>query len=154
MGRNTTILILNDSFDVIDKDPVGWWQATKEVALNTFLRKELTGRTGNVLGSAGVEYGFGGHANGFRVVCEDHADYTNVIAVGGNHATSLLRIHNGGRHHEEVDQVLLLRIAAAELGYDLEPRMTVKLHDRLRRAYELACERLVALGEHPPTVDD
>jgi hypothetical protein len=26
-------------------------------------------------------------------------------------------------------------------------------YDKLRRAYELACDRLVALGEHPPTVD-
>ena len=26
-------------------------------------------------------------------------------------------------------------------------------HDRLERAYSLASDRLVALGEHPPTVD-
>lgn len=146
MGRNTTILILNDAFSEINKDPAGWWEATKQAALQEYLFKSQH--------KTGVEYGFGSHSNGFRVICEDHADYTNLIAVGGNHASSLLRVHNDGKHHSEQEQADLLLLAVQTMGYELESPMTRKLNDRLRRAYELACERLVALGEHPPTVDD
>lgn len=147
MGRNTTILICNDAFDAVDADPAGWWQETRKVIAGVHHVRQTHG--------TGVEYGFGNYANGFRVICEDHADYTNLVAVGGNHATSLLRVHNGGNHHGPEDQVDLLRQAAWALGFKLESRLVESNEiNRMRRAYEKACARLVAIGEHPPTVDD
>ena len=106
MGFNSVLMILNDAYDVIDKDPIGWWAKAKH---------ELT----TLRGDSPKSFGFGNHCNPTEAVVCHHADVTSLIAVGGNHSTVLCSIHNGGKHHEKEDQVELLKAAAEKLGYRL-----------------------------------
>ena len=82
MGFNSVLMILNDAYDVIDKDPVGWWAKAKH---------ELTA----LRGDSPKSFGFGNHCNPTEAVVCHHADVTSLIAVGGNHSTVLCSIHNG-----------------------------------------------------------
>lgn len=114
MGYNTTLMVLNDAIHEIDKDPAGWWAKTKKVMAGSIGRGE------------GESYGFGNHANGFRVVAQDHADIVNVIAVGGNYAAILGRVYNGNQAiHDPEGQLRLLREIAAQHGYGLVKRNDV-----------------------------
>ena len=122
MGFNTVLFICNDAMGAIDKDPVGWWQKVKE----------HLGEAGN----GPVSFGFGGHGIGFEVVSMTHADYTTIIAAGGNHSTVLLQQRTWGAgiyHHTPEGRVELLKLAAERLGHTV-----VRASVRLRK---LALER-------------
>lgn len=107
MGHNTTLVLCNDAFGVIDDDPAGWWAETK----TAISRASMGGP---------VEYGFGHHHNGFWAVADRHADVVTVVAIGGNYTSVLFQEHWGNRgHHAPEDQVELLRRAAGKLGYIL-----------------------------------
>jgi hypothetical protein len=106
MGFQSTIMILNDAMEEIDKDPKGWWQKTKSL---------ITRHNGT---KSPEEYGFGTHGNGFTLVDVHHADNTSVIAVGGNHASLLTRLSKHP-HHDEKGQIELLKALAKEHGYRL-----------------------------------
>lgn len=80
MGFNSVIFICNDAFRAIDEDPAGWWEKTKAKLASS-----------DCMGGATAEYGFGNHANGFRAVSNQHADYGVLIAAGGNRAEVLAR---------------------------------------------------------------
>lgn len=108
MGFNSTILILNDRLSEIERDPEDF---VKEM----------------VAGISGFGIGFSGHADGQRefypgqstVMSVAHADSVTILAVGGNHATVLGRVHNGGHHHTKEDQESLLRQLANQYGFRL-----------------------------------
>lgn len=106
MGQNATLVICNDHFSAIDRDPAGWWEKTKEALRETW-------------GRGPVDYSFGGHSP-FWVVGEPHASTVSLVAVGGNYPTVLFQEHWGNRgHHEDEDKLELLRRAAGQLGYQL-----------------------------------
>jgi len=109
MGCNSALFICNDAMHEIDKDPAGWWKKAKDA-----LGRAHPGKT--------FEFGFGSHANGFRALHQMHADHVALIAVGANYA-SVLNWHHWGNHghHTPEDQLELLRLAAAKLGYELHP---------------------------------
>jgi hypothetical protein len=107
MGYNSTLMILNDAMDEIDRDPQGWWEKAKQHL------SELHHS------SKPIEFGHGSHGNGFYSVTNVHADITSIIAVGGNHTTVLGQFHNGGRHYRPEDQLEILKRLADQMGYRL-----------------------------------
>lgn len=107
MGFNSTIVICNDAMGEIDRDPAGWWAATRH-------------HLSHAMGDEAVNYGYGSHVNGFWAVANKHADMVSLVAVGGNYPTILFQEYWGNRgHHSEEDKVELLRRAAGQLGYVL-----------------------------------
>lgn len=113
MGYNSMIMVCNDIFDAIEKDPSEWWRKT---------RGRLAVR---LMHSEPDEYGFGVSANGCWAVHNAHADNVGLYIVGGNYVTQVgPLIHWGSRgHHRSEDIVDLLRIAAEKYGYDLVPKI-------------------------------
>lgn len=112
MGFNSTLVICNDAFGAIDRDPAGWWLETKRHLVDA-------------MGPEPVEYGYGNHANGFWAVSNHHANSVALVAVGGNYPTVFFREHWGVRgHHNEEDKLELLRRAAGQLGYQLTKKPT------------------------------
>jgi hypothetical protein len=112
MGYNSTLFILNDVMDEIDKDPAGWWAKAKASLMKAYFHEDYRER----------EFGHGRAGNGFAAISNEHADMTVLIAVGGNHATVLHRVSNGGRHHTDEDQLALAKAWAERLGYRLVKR--------------------------------
>jgi hypothetical protein len=98
MGLNTVILILNDRLDDIIERP-------EEFSENVI--QAIRDSSKNQIGSVA------------QVICQSHADYTNVIAVGGNCATVLGCEHNGGRHNTTEDRERLLEQVADQMGFRL-----------------------------------
>lgn len=103
MGYNTAVLVLNDSIHEIAKDPDFGWKVAQAAA--------NFGKT--------TDISVGGHVNAATVYSAAHADVVQVMAFGGNHASTLMRIHNGGRHYTSEEQVELIRHLADQYGFRL-----------------------------------
>lgn len=104
MGYNTTVMICNDSLHAIESDP------------------EFGKSLGNAIQEAGcynkpVDVSAGIYCNAARVIECHHADATALVAVGGNHGTSLGEFYYVGHHHTTDGQVALLKALADKLGY-------------------------------------
>lgn len=108
MGYNSVIFICNDAISAIERDPEGWWRRTWD-ALNS--PACMSGKT--------EEYGFGNHANGFRAVHNQHADFGVLIAAGGNFAQVVGRRAYAWRHNDPGVLKDLLEDAANKIGYTL-----------------------------------
>lgn len=112
MGWNTAILFLNDAIGEIEGDP-------KQVVKNISAMMEgMSHHSGDIM-QPGKSLAVGNHGNPMTLLSRDHADVTNLVAIGGNHGTTLYSGHNGGRHYEKDDQIKLLKQAAEALGYRL-----------------------------------
>ena len=124
MGFNTTILILNDGFHSIEDNLQEWFQKIRRKANcnDTVLIGTQNGGTDYGLGDVGA----GSHVNCSSVIATHHADETVVMAVGGNCATILAHVWNGGHHHTEEDKVKLLKEMAAQHGYKLVKLPVIK----------------------------
>ncbi len=113
MGYNSTILILNDGVSEIQRDPERF---VKEMV-------DGIGRCGHGVTPHGVAGRVDGQVNfdpgQSTVISVAHTDSVTILAVGGNHATVLGRIHNGGHHHTKNDQESLLRRLADQYGFRL-----------------------------------
>ncbi|WPH57729.1 hypothetical protein [Mycobacterium phage WXIN] len=99
MGYNTSLTILNDGFDQLEHYPDDFVEGIKRHM------------------NRGGSFGVGNHCNVVDVQPTDHADATQLIAVGGNFST---KVHTGwyvGSHHTEDGQIALLRQWADSLGY-------------------------------------
>lgn len=99
MGFNTSVMICNDGFDQIERYPDDFVEGIKH-NLNR-----------------GGSFGVGNHAGLAEVTASDHADATQLIAVGGNFST---KVHTGwyvGSHHTKEGQVALLESWASALGF-------------------------------------
>ena len=111
MGYNTTFVVCNDQMVSIDEDPVSWWHRAKEEAA----------RAGAA--HVPVEFGFRRSANGFWAASSEHADRVSVLLVGGNYVTAVDHVFNGNNgHRDAADQIRILRMAVAHLGFDVVPR--------------------------------
>ena len=97
MGYNTVISICNDNLSDYEKRP------------DRFLRTIRDGV------NDGEEFW------GITVLPSEHADNTQIVAVGQNSATKLFSGWRG-RHHEHMGQIILLRDWADSLGFDLVER--------------------------------
>jgi hypothetical protein len=110
MGYNKVILMCNDSDYRVDEDPAGWWDACKE-AFSRFWA-----------GSTTKDFHFNGCFGGWQAVSQEHADVVTVILAGGNHATVLGAVNNGGRHTSEADQIFILKQILRSKGYEVHKR--------------------------------
>lgn len=103
MGYNTTVVVMNDALDQIEKDPQ-FGRNLAQAILRSGSRQEH------------VDVPAGSHANAAHVVESHHADLTSVVTVGGNlgicHVTK-----RGWEHHETEQQIELLKAWAEKLGY-------------------------------------
>lgn len=103
MGFNSTVLILNDRLSEIRRDP----ERFVEEMVQGIHRCGLPGEQMDI------------YTGQSTVMSCAHADQVTILAVGGNCATVLGRVYNGGRHHAEEDQESLLRELADQHGFRL-----------------------------------
>lgn len=106
MGYNTNVTILNDAFDQIEKYPDQFVAG---------IRHHMNGNPLSINGSFRV----GNHMNAAQVLRTEHADVTQLIAVGMNSATKVLSEYYLPPHDTEKGQVEILRAWANKLGYNL-----------------------------------
>ena len=111
MGFNTTMIVLNDALDAIEKDK----EFGKKVANAV---KQLTLRPDD---GRGIDISSGCNANAATVIEQHHADYTVLCAVGGNCVTVLGSVF-AFRHNTEEVQYQLLKMLADKLGYILRDK--------------------------------
>lgn len=105
MGFNSTIVILNDGLHDIAKDK----DFGKKVS--DAIRDHYSDRKGrHIL--------YSGNGNVGEVVGQEHADYTQLIAVGGNCGSHLLTTM-GYRHNDIAVQIRILEDLADKLGYKI-----------------------------------
>jgi hypothetical protein len=105
VGYNTGILVLNDGWGEIERNP--------EQFVDRILKHMQTGGT----------FGVGHHGNPVQVLPSRHASVVQLIAMGGNYATVLDdRPFGTLAHHTEEGQVRLLRYLADRLGYQIVPK--------------------------------
>ncbi len=111
MGYNTTVVVLNDALDVIEKDP-------------TF-GKRLAQAIGAYQQGTRVDIHAGNHGNAAHIVECHHADSTVVITVGGNLGIAHASIHNW-RHNTVEVQREVLKAWAKKLGMEVSMTATAK----------------------------
>lgn len=99
MGTMTNITILNEHINEITKNPDAWLNKVYKQICSSRARKENC-------------------SYNTTVNSVQHADTTTILAVGGNYTTVLGYTHHM-RHHEEYEQVGILKSLAAKLGYRL-----------------------------------
>jgi hypothetical protein len=109
MGFNSTVLVLNDRLGEIERNP------------EEFVKEMLY-----AIQRSGVDKQEGFHPGQTTVMSCAHADTVTILAVGGNCATVMGRVHNGGHHHTEEDQVKLLRELADKYGFSLRKKPAKK----------------------------
>lgn len=105
MGWNSTVVILHDCLDMIEKD--------------ADFGKKLS--KGIMQMQTPSHYVLPGEGTGFRVVESHHADSTTLVAVGGNCGTNLITTY-GWNHHTEEGQIRLLKELADKYGYNLRKK--------------------------------
>lgn len=103
MGLNTAISLCNDTLGAFEEDPKHLVELIRE------------GMVGNTPRKGGI---------GVVVHPSEHADVTQLVAVGGNYSTRVHALHNSRLRHDTQDgQLLLLESWAAKMGYQLVPRV-------------------------------
>jgi hypothetical protein len=120
MGWNTSILFLNDGMDAIKSNPQQVVDNILKMMGDGYTHDEE--RPGNFRElRSGDDLPVGNHVNNMILISRDHADVTNLVCIGANHFTTLLRgCHTlRGNHYEKNDQITLLKAAAEKLGYRL-----------------------------------
>jgi hypothetical protein len=104
MGYNTTVVIMNDAMDEIEKDP--------EFGAN--LVKAVKRRLSN---KGPLSVHAGSHSNAATVIEVHHADMTKLVAVGGNYGQDLGFVGPCGQAHVD-----MLEAFAAALGYTIRKK--------------------------------
>ncbi len=102
MGYNTSMIILNDALYAIEKD--------KDFG------KKVANATNILPRKGGVDIPSGGNVNAATVIETHHADFTTLLAFGGNCVTQLGEVC-AFRHNTEDVQVMILEMLADKLGY-------------------------------------
>ncbi|WP_415913389.1 hypothetical protein [Neptuniibacter sp. QD37_11] len=108
MGYNTTLIILNDALDQIENDA-------------EFGRK-VSAAIARMHREKGIVISSGNHCNAATVVATHHANYTHVIATGGNHASVLGTSVGRDDHHTPEGQFAILKDLAEQMGYTLQKK--------------------------------
>lgn len=108
MGFNTGVLILNDDLYAAEQDKEGF--ATN---LLNAIGEQSRGKP-----SESVDFRIGNNLNGGSVFLQSHADFTNIVAIGGNYTTHLFTSLSH-THHRIEDKLKLLKELADHLGYRL-----------------------------------
>lgn len=114
MGFNSVLIVMNDSLHVIEKDPEFGRKVSEAIG-------KYYGSDRNLGERGHIDISCSGHVNAASVIGCQHADVTQILAVGQNYATSLGNYY-WGRHLEREDQIQLLRMVAEEYGYSLRKK--------------------------------
>jgi hypothetical protein len=112
VGYNSVVVVLNDALDQIKNDK----QFGRNVA-EAISDANCYGRS--------VDISSGNHGNAASVVSCEHADVTQLVAVGGNYGMVLCRTGYVGQSTEH-GKILLLKALADELGYRVSKKPAVK----------------------------
>jgi hypothetical protein len=102
MGYNSVLLVLNDCLNAIETDETFGKNLSSAVMKNGCYKKP-------------VDISSQHYCNAATVISCEHADVTQIIAVGGNCATVLANIW--GDHSTEEAKVHLLKNLADSMGY-------------------------------------
>lgn len=73
MGWNTTLLVMNDGLEQLDRDPDAGKKIAEGIMRHDMPRYESTN-----------SIGIGNHLNMVQVIASQHADQTQILAVGQN----------------------------------------------------------------------
>jgi hypothetical protein len=109
MGFNSTVLVLNDRLGEIEREP------------EKFVKEMLY-----AIQRSGMDKQEDFYPGQSTVMSCAHADTVTILAVGGNCATVMGRVHNGGHHYTEEEQVDLLRMLADKYGFSLRKKPAKK----------------------------
>lgn len=104
MGYNSTIVVMNDALDQIAKD--------KE-----FGNKLQTAIATRDRGKSHADISSGNYVNAATVIDCQHADVTQVLAVGWNHGRVIDRIIINYHDEQVTPEEKILRQLAEKLGY-------------------------------------
>tara|TARA_Y100000310_G_scaffold209426_1_gene210052 strand:- start:9656 stop:9982 length:327 start_codon:yes stop_codon:yes gene_type:complete len=107
MGFNSTLIVLNDRLHEIAETPDYGKQVADAIQMHGYDHRKP-------------------YVVGTEVITVNHADITNIIASGGNHASVMMQTMNGGRHHRDEDKLSLLKRLADEMGYHIRKKPTRK----------------------------
>jgi hypothetical protein len=110
VGFNTSMIVLNDALDAIAKDK-DFGEKVAEAIHHLPQHKHF--RPGH-----GVDIASGCNANAATIIETHHADYTTLLAFGGNCVSELGSVY-AFRHNTEDVQVMLLKMLAEKLGYEV-----------------------------------
>lgn len=102
MGYNTSVIILNDALDAIENDKEFGKKIAQAIQNNRFPE----------------DISSGCNANAASVIETHHADFSVLLACGGNCMSELGSVYNF-RHNTEECQVQLLQMLADQLGYKI-----------------------------------
>lgn len=112
MGYNTTVVIMNDALDQIEKDPQFGKNLSRAI-------QHLTVTNGQP-----VDVYAGNHCNAATAIESHHADGTVVVAVGQNYAEVLN--HYMIYPYGDDKKLAILKKLADEMGYDIHRKRGVK----------------------------
>lgn len=105
MGFNTVVLLLNDRLEE--------YQNQSEELVKQICLRAGCGDDDATLEARGQHPYLPGQA---QIISVHHADNTALVAAGGNYGTKLGEFW-GYSHHTPENQIELLRVFAAKLGY-------------------------------------
>ena len=109
MGYNATVVVIVDALHEIENDPAfgrNLAQGIRELDMPRHGERSF------------VHVAARSHSNAAIVIEKHDADFTALIAVGGN-LGSVLQTGYGYRHQQREEQVKLLRAWAGKLGFKL-----------------------------------
>jgi hypothetical protein len=112
MGFNTTVIVLNDALDQIEKDPNFGKNLSRAIM-------SLPIKGGS------VDVHAGNHCNAAAVIESHHADYSALVLVGGNYG-SVVGKSFGWSHHEKEAQLCMLKNILDDLGYRIVKKSVPK----------------------------
>jgi hypothetical protein len=116
MGYNTTILVLNDAFDLcLDKHKDEFCSKIRSMSSSGYLLRGRDPLDPDEVGVTAESFSVGNHCNPAAVMTCTHADFTSVILVGGNYAT-VLGEARGYEHHKKKTVKRMLNDVLAQYG--------------------------------------
>lgn len=115
MGYNSTVIVLNDALDQIEKDPEFGKNLSR--AIMSLHRK-----------GGAVDVPAGNHCNAASVVESHHADHSALVLMGGNYG-SVVGSTFGWSHHEKDKQLEMLKRILGDMGYRVVKKPTRKTQE-------------------------
>jgi len=113
MGYNSVLLVLNDALNSIEKDPQFGMKISRGISKTLCYPDEQ------------IEIASGCCCPAATVIGCQHADMTQIVAVGGNIAIELGVLY-GSKNKGPEDKVELIRQLANQYGYHLRRKPTSK----------------------------
>jgi hypothetical protein len=107
MGYNSSLFILNDAWDLALSYPKDFVNEVTHRVMNPNTFSRLTYREEPIdeIGRTAPSFGFKNHANPFAAMTCEHADWHQLVLMGGNYATILGQTFAGNRGHHRREDV-------------------------------------------------